>query len=101
MCHPPVTSTHLAPLTLLSILSMAPSRHQDRTHQAAFRSSVINQLGAGFGNRATWSLSGGMPFLTNLADLADAPPFDGVDTTAILLNHSAPTALEQADGRPC
>jgi hypothetical protein len=39
-----------------------------------------------------------MPFLTNLADLADAPPFDGVDTKALLLNHSAPTALEQSNG---
>ena len=91
-----VTLTRNSPHPLLP--SMAPARHRDRTHQAAFRSSVINQLGAGFGNRATWSLSGGMPFLTNLADLADAPPFDGVDTSAILLNHSAPTALEQSNG---
>ena len=73
---PPLPSPHTSP-PFLSALSMAPARHRDRSHQAAFRSSVINKLGAGFGNRATWSLSGGMPFLTNLADLADAPPSTG------------------------
>ena len=77
---------------------MAPSARRDRGHQAAFRASVTIRLGAGFGNLAKWSLSGGMPFLTNLPDLTAAPPFAGVDTTAILLNRSEPTVLEQAKG---
>jgi hypothetical protein len=77
---------------------MAPSARRYRGHQAAFRASVTIRLGAGFGNLAKWSLSGGMPFLTNLPDLTAAPPFAGVDTTAILLNRSEPTVLEQAKG---
>lgn len=77
---------------------MAPARRCNEAQHIAFRSSVINRLGAGFGNLAKWSLSSGMPFLTNLADLKDAPPFDGLDSTEILLNLSKPTALEQADG---
>jgi hypothetical protein len=66
--------------------------------QLAFRSSVINGLGAGFGNLARWSRSSGMPFVTNLADVAGSPAFAAVDPSIILLNTSARTALEQADG---
>ena len=77
---------------------MAPARQRTEAQHVAFRSSVINRLGAGFGNQAKWSLSHGMPFLTNLAELKDAAPFDGLDSTDILLNLSKPTSLEQADG---
>ena len=64
----------------------------------AFKSSVINGLGAGFGNLARWSRSRGMPFVTNLAELAGSPAFHAVDTADLLLNTSARTALERADG---
>ena len=63
-----------------------------------FKSSVVNRLGAGFGNLARWSRSQGMPFVTNLADLAGSPAFHGSDPSQILLNTSARTVLEHADG---
>ncbi len=66
--------------------------------QLAFRAAALISLGADFGYRATWSLSAGMPFITNLADLAAAPIFHGSQTDQILLNTAAPTALESAAG---
>jgi hypothetical protein len=64
----------------------------------AFRASVTLELGAGHGNQAKWSASVGMPFVRNLAELADSPAFSGVDTEMITHNASAKTALELADG---
>jgi hypothetical protein len=77
---------------------MAPPRRLDLSHQTAFRSSVINQLGAGHGNRAKWSKSGGMPFLKNLSELADSPALQTPNSAGVLLNTSARTVLEAADG---
>ena len=71
---------------------------RNRSHQAAFRSAVILRLGAGFGNLARWSRSGGMPFLTNLPDLAGSPAFATPHASAVLLNQSQPTLLETAPG---
>jgi hypothetical protein len=39
-----------------------------------------------------------MPYVRNLAELADSLAFHGIDTDVILLNTSAKTALELADG---
>jgi hypothetical protein len=66
--------------------------------QIAFRAAVIIGLGADFGNRALWSASSGMPFLRNLADLAQSPAFFQIDTSIMLQNLSAKTALELAHG---
>ena len=66
--------------------------------QLAFRAAVIIGLGANFGNQALWSASSGMPFLRNLADLAQSPAFFQIDTSIILQNLSAKTALELAHG---
>ena len=75
-----------------------PRRNLGNPTHAAFRSSVINGLGAGFGNKATWSKSTGMPFVTNLTSLAGSPAFDTCDSDEVLLNTSAKTTLERADG---
>jgi hypothetical protein len=64
--------------------------------QIAFRAAVIIGLRADFGNRALWSASSGMPFLRNLADLAQSPAFFQIETSTILQNFSAKTALELA-----
>ena len=56
--------------------------------QIAFRAAVIIGLGANFGNQALWSASSGMPFLRNLADLAQSPAFFQIDTSIILQNLS-------------
>ena len=77
---------------------MAPPRLHDRSHQTAFRSAVILGLGAGIGNRAKWSKSGGMPFITNFEDLVASPAFATPNASSILCNQSRPTALEAADG---
>jgi hypothetical protein len=66
--------------------------------QIAFRAAVIIGLGADFGNQALWSASSGMPFLRNLADLAQSPAFFQIGTSTILQNFSAKTALELAHG---
>jgi hypothetical protein len=66
--------------------------------QIAFRAAVITGLGADYGNRARWSASSGMPFLRNLADLAQSPAFFQIDTHSVLQNLSAKTALEMAHG---
>jgi hypothetical protein len=58
----------------------------------------LSAPGADFGHRATWSHSAGMPFVTNLADLASAPVFQDLPSHHILLNTAAPTALEAANG---
>ena len=78
---------------------MPPPRrnHVNPTH-AAFRSSVIIGMGAEYGNQAAWSHSLGMPFVTNLPTLAGSPAFEACDSNGILLNTSAKTTLEQADG---
>ena len=39
-----------------------------------------------------------MPFLTNLADLKDAPPFAALDSSELLRNLSEPNTLKQAQG---
>ena len=78
---------------------MPPRRtHRSDPAHLAFRASVILALGAGHGNRVAWSASAGMPYVRNLAELADSPAFHGIDTDVILLNTSAKTALELADG---
>ena len=66
--------------------------------QLAFRATVIISLGADFGNRATWSQSSGMPFITNLHALTAAPIFGGQQSAHILHNSATATALEAADG---
>ena len=77
---------------------MPPRRRAIHPAQLAFRAAVIIGLGADFGNRARWSASQGMPFVTNLLDLAASPAFAACDPTDILCNLSAKTALESADG---
>jgi hypothetical protein len=80
---------------------MPPRRsHRSDPAHLAFRASVTLALGAGHGNRVAWSAShgAGMPYVRNLAELADSPAFHGIDTDVILLNTSAKTALELADG---
>ena len=77
---------------------MPPRRRAIHPAQLAFRAAVIIGLGADFGNRARWSASQGMPFVTNLLDLAASPAFAACDPTDILCNLSAKTALETADG---
>lgn len=75
-----------------------PRRDNVNPTHAAFRSSVIIGLGAEFGNQASWSHSAGMPFVTNLSSLAGSPAFAACNPTEILLNTSAKTVLEAADG---
>ena len=73
---------------------MPPRRsHRSDPAHLAFRASVTLALGAGHGNRVAWSASAGMPYVRNLAELADSPAFHGIDSDEILLNTSAKTPL--------
>ena len=55
------------------------------------------RLGPGFGNLAEWG-QGQLPTVVNWSSMRGSSAFDGVDSHAILLDISQPTALEQADG---
>jgi hypothetical protein len=62
----------------------------------AWRSMVAVRLGAG-NARLSWSKTP-LPVPLNVMELAHASAFAGVDRGRILLDDSAPTALERADG---
>jgi integrase len=66
--------------------------------QNAFRTAVQLNLRQEWASLARFSRSQGMPYLLNLPDLAGSPAFQHCDIASILLNTSAPTALEQTDG---
>ena len=64
--------------------------------RSAWRSMVAVRLGAG-NACLSWSKTP-LPVLLNVTELAHASAFAGVDRVRILLDDSAPTALERADG---
>ena len=66
--------------------------------QHAFRSAVQLNLKQEWASLARFSRSQGMPYLLNLPDLAGSPAFARCNIATLLLNTSAPTALEQTDG---
>ena len=66
--------------------------------QHAFRTAVQHNLREEWASLARFSRSQGMPYLLNLSDLAGSPAFQHCNTAALLLNASAPTALERTDG---
>jgi integrase len=66
--------------------------------QHAFQASVLRNLRPEWASLARFSRSQGMPYLLNLTQLAGSPAFRHCDTATVLLNTSAPTALERSDG---
>jgi integrase len=66
--------------------------------QHAFRSSVLRNLQPEWASLARFSRSQGMPYLLNLPMLATSPAFQQCNTAVLLLDTSAPTALERTDG---
>ena len=66
--------------------------------QHAFRAAVQHNLRQEWASLARFSRSQGMPYLINLPDLAGSPAFERCDTSILLRNASAPTALERTDG---
>ena len=66
--------------------------------QHAFKSEVLRNLKPEWAAMARFSRSQGMPYLLNIRDLAGSPAFRNCNTPELLLNTSAPTALERADG---
>ena len=78
-----------AGMTEADVLDLAVAR-------SAWRSMVTVRLGAG-GVRPSWSKTP-LPALTNLGELQHAVAFRVTGRERILLDDSAPTALERADG---
>ena len=81
---------------------MAPRPPQSLSHapadiNVAWCSTACSRIGAGFGQNLDWA-PGPMPTLCRLPALARAPAFGGLDLRGLLLDYSAPTALEVADG---
>ena len=64
--------------------------------RSAWKNMVMVQLGAG-NTRLVWSWTQ-LPALENLGDLHHTFAFRSIDRSRVLLNDSAPTDLERADG---
>jgi len=66
--------------------------------RAAWRAHVRIQLGAACEAHVRWSRGRSMPVLDNVEVIRHAHAFDGIDLRPVLLNVSAPTAMERGDG---
>jgi integrase len=66
--------------------------------QHAFQVTVRHNLRPEWASLARFSRSRGMPYLINLPALAGSPAFQNCDTSILLRDISAPTALELTDG---
>ena len=64
--------------------------------RSAWKNTVMVQLGAG-NTRLVWSRTP-LPALENLGEMHHAVAFRSIDWSRVLLNDSAPTDLERADG---
>ena len=65
--------------------------------RSAWKAMVLVRLGPPRNAVLAWSATP-LPALSNIADLAGASAFEGLDARRLLHNDAAPTALELADG---
>ena len=66
--------------------------------RAAWRAHIRLQLGAACEGHVRWSGGRAMPVLDNVEVIRRAHAYDGMDLRPLLLDVSAPTALERGDG---